>query len=188
MKRRKILLFSIISTFLFIMLPQIPAIDYSLTKKHTFNLATDATHKAVSIIKNGNEPTDKIGDTYDKITPFINQLEQIVSYLQQDSVVSSIIGSILKFILSIITLILNILITGINLFAGILNTVFSVTINLIFGIIKKVLNLGSILQNLLDMVASVLTGLFGIVLDIVVGFLTLLKDIIVSLINPSVTF
>lgn len=187
MNKRKVFFLSILTTFLVLMLPHIPAIDFTITKE------------TVSHIASQSAPFEKIKDKklssffnqekidIQKITPLFNLIEKISSHVKTDEEVNSILGTLLRFILSIIILILNILITTISIISGLANTLFSLTINFIVRIIKSILNLSSILQRIIDIIASIVTGLFGIALNLVVGLLTLIKDIIVNLIKPSVT-
>lgn len=173
MKKRTVLFLSILSTFLFLMLPHIPAIDYTLAK--------EKTTKSIS------QPLYSKDFEKDIVTPFLSIISHATSILQLKENPNSILTSILSFILSLIALVLNILVSVISIIAGLVNTLFNVTVNVIVGILKKILSLGSLLQRILDISASVITGLFGIILDIVVGLITIIKDVIVNLITPKAT-
>jgi hypothetical protein len=180
MKRKIILFVSILSCFLFITLPQIPAIDYSMSREKTRNLATQLLPEDITNNEGLNKVVEERLNKIDEIHPLITSFENILSKTQSNFATSSIFGTILKFILSIIVLVLNILISVISIVSGLANKLFSTMVNLIVSIIKKILDLGTFIQKILDIAAIVITGLFGIILNLVVGFLTLIKDIIVT--------
>ena len=172
MQKRTIFMLSILSTFLFLMLPQIQAVDYNLVKEN-----------AIQSFKQSLQIDD--GIKTEKISSFLNQLSSRSDILRTKLNVNSIFSSIIKFILSILALILNVLLSVINIIGGLVKTVFNVTVNLIVGLLKKILGFGLILQKVLDIFASVITGLFSIILDIILGILTIAIDIIVHLITPN---
>jgi hypothetical protein len=187
MKRRTLLMFSITSTFLFIMLPQIPAINYTKTKEQIFHTISEniIKYNTPIIVKNDNNQINS--ETIDQITVFLEKIHNVFSNKITETKDMPILKSLIYLILSIIVIILNLLITVIGIVSGLVNTVFSVVVNFLVGLLKKILNLGSLLQKLLDVFASIVSGLFGIVINIVVGLLGIIKDIIVSIISPTNT-
>ena len=185
MKQRKIIFLTILSTFLFLMIPQIPAIDYTMTKNHNIESLAESIgikdknkNKLVQLINTKQNRIDE------KVTIF-KILENVKSPLNSEKNILFVVGSILNIIISIIVFVLNVLITILSLISGLLNTVIGIIINLIFSVIKQVFHLGAILSGVLDLIASVITGLVGILLKVVIIILGVIKDIIKEIITPS---
>ncbi len=184
MKQRKMTFLTILSTIVFLMLPNISAIDYNMVKDHNINLITES----MQIKQSNKNKIIQFIDDFDQLSQKDNLftvLEMMQSQISSEEKLPAVLGSILNFILSIIVFILNALITFLSLISGLLNTMISIIINLIFTIIKKVFHLGAILSGVLDLIASVITGLIGIFLNIIIIILGVIKDIITDIITPS---
>jgi phage-related protein len=187
MKRRTLLMFSITSTFLFIMLPQIPAINYTKTKEQIFHTIADNFIKDDAPITAKNDRDEINSEIITKMTVLLEKINTVLTNGKTEITDMPILKSLINLILSIIIIIINLLITVISIVSGLVNTIFSVAVNFLVGLLKKILNLGSLIQKVLDVFASIVTGLFGIVLNIIVGLLEVIKDIIVSIISPNNT-
>lgn len=184
MKQRKMIFLTILSTVVFLMLPNIPAIDYNMVKDHNINLITESMQiklsnkdKVLQLINNLNRLSQKDN--------LFTVLETMQSQIISEKKLSAAFGSILNVILSIIVFVLNALITILSLISGLLNTIIGIIINLIFTIIKKIFHLGTILSGVLDLIASVITGLIGIFLNIIIIILGVIKDIITDIITAT---
>ncbi|MBS3748842.1 MAG: hypothetical protein KGY65_05120 [Candidatus Thermoplasmatota archaeon] len=187
MKQRKIVFLTILSTFLFLMIPQIPAIDFTMTKNHTIeSLAESIAIKDKNKNKLVQLINTKLNQVDEKITIFTIQ-ENLQTHISSEKNIPLVIGFLFNFIISIIVFVLNVLIIILSLISSLLNSIIGIIINLIFSVIKKVLNLGTILGGLLNIIANVITGLVAILLNVVVGILALIKDIIIDLIKPSLS-
>jgi hypothetical protein len=197
MKRRTLLMFSLITTFLFIMLPQIPAINYTKVKEQFFNEITEDILKENLPITTKIDKDDTNQDTVKQMSVLFEKINNNVVLNGKTEIMDisiiSILLSLLRILLkistnlliSIISIVLNLLTTVISIVSGLINTIFNIAINLLVGTIKKILNLSSLVKKLLDIFANIATGIFSIFLNIVVGLLSILKDIIISIITPN---
>ena len=185
MKRRTIFVLSVLSTFLFIMIPHIPAIQYTKTKEQIYQIISENTIEDNTFITEKIDHKTINSDIINKMTIVLEKIHIFILSKITETKDMPILKLLINLILSIIVMILNILIIIINIASGLVNTVFSVAVNLLVGLFKKILNLGLLLQKILDVFASIVTGLFGIVLNIVVDLLSVIKDIIVSIISPG---
>jgi len=163
---RKILFGSIIATIILMMLPTIPAVEYSVVKD-----------------TNNSFQTEQIKD-YD-IKELEQQLKEKINSIQIKGLGGKLFTFLWKILVKIINLILGIIGTVLNIAGSVITTLFSIVVNIITGLIKNILNLGSLLSKFIDILASILNGIFSIVISILIKIFNVIKQIINIILSPN---